>query len=91
MWTKSQWPLAGREPMLAGMDLPPPSPAASSDDRRAVPRRLRDSEHEPAPDTAGSGMRRGDVLARRGGRGVLLLAIAAAAAAVLAALGFRRR
>jgi hypothetical protein len=61
--------------MLAGMNLPP-DPA---DDRRTVPRHLRDSEHQAAPGTAGAGLRREDVPVRRTARGTVLLLVAGAA------------
>ena len=56
-------------------------PVDPAKDRRAVPRHLRDTEHEPAPQTAGAGMRSGDVPVRRQVRGLVLLALAAAALA----------
>jgi hypothetical protein len=69
--------------MLAGMNLPP-DPA---DDRRTVPRHLRDSEHQAAPGTAGAGLRREDVPVRRAARGTVLLLVAGAALGATLPLG----
>ncbi len=63
--------------MLSGMNLP----VDPAKERRAVPRHLRDVEHDPAPDTAGSGVRRRDVPVRRRARGTVLLVVAAGALA----------
>lgn len=65
--------------MLGGMNLPPDP----GHERRAVPRHMRDGEHDPLADTGIFGSRASDV---RGGRGrmivyaVLVLAAAGAAA-----------
>ena len=63
--------------MLCGMH----SPADPVEDRRTVPRHLRDTEHGPAPETPGSGARRRDVPVRRWARGLLLLVVSAVALA----------
>jgi hypothetical protein len=56
-------------------------PVDPASERRTVPRHLRDTEHQGAPDTQGSGMRRADFPGRQRLRGLLLLGIAAAALA----------
>ncbi len=62
-------------------------PVEPANDRRAVPRHLRDVEHEPAPETAGSGARSKDVPVRRRARGALLLVVAGTALAAAVWLG----
>jgi len=78
LWSKSHPPL--RYGKVCGMTLPPKT--ASGDERRTVPRHLRDSEHDMGGTAPGSGMRAGD--AHDGGRRLrnwlfagLLLAVAA--------------
>jgi hypothetical protein len=55
LWSKSHTPKPYGK--VCGMTLPP-NPA--SDDRRTVPRHLRDSEHDMTGSAPGSGMRVGD-------------------------------
>ena len=63
--------------MLRGMSLPGEPP----DDRRTVPRHLRDTEHDGVRDTAASGIRKVD--GAGGGRSVLALVLLLALAAVV--------
>ncbi len=63
--------------MLRGM-----SPLEPSDDRRAVPRHLRDGEHDGVRDTSASGIRKADA-APGGSRGVIALVALLVLAAVV--------
>jgi hypothetical protein len=78
MWSKSQ--PAPRYGKVRAMTLPPSPP----DDRRSVPRHLRDSEHDMSGSAPGSGMRAEDA---RGGLGPRIW-IYAAIFAVVAGIGF---
>ena len=68
--------------MLRGMSLPGQPPSDTSNDRRALPRHLRDTEHDGVRDSAASGIRKVD--GAGGGRNVFavvaLLVLAAVAA-----------
>ena len=55
---------------------------APTPDRRALPRHLRDTEHDGVRDTAASGIRRSD--AAGGGRGLITLAALLVLAAIVA-------
>jgi hypothetical protein len=65
--------------MLNGMNLPD----EPGNDRRAVPRHLRDSEHDVTSSSGIFGQRAGDALSRRR-RGWLLITLALGAALALA-------
>jgi len=77
MWSKSQ--PAPRYGKVRGMTLPPGPP----DDRRTVPRHLRDSEHDMGGSAPGSGMRAEDARSSAGSR----IWIYAAIFAVVAGIG----
>ena len=47
MWIKSHWPHVARRLKVAGMNLP----GEPANDRRSVPRHIRDGEHDSFEDT----------------------------------------
>lgn len=73
--SESHWPGVRARPMLRAMNSPP----NEANERRAVPRHLRDGENDMLSTTGAFGQRRDDARAGRG-RGLLLVVLVAVAA-----------